>query len=177
MIDYLIEAADCLSKAERELRELLGKAAHNGDYSATRELSRVAQEVARLMGSLPGTNGAKKVIRTSAANALSPVYPKFYREKDRLVLVGQQRKSADQEYQHKCPKEVLDKLVAALLRSPNDLHQSPLTDYPAYLPATCLRWFRRLGLVRKHGHRGYQVLDPEHFEAKVEMQWERLPVF
>jgi len=179
MSDYRTRAADCLGKAEKQLQELLGKAAQEGDYNATLDLSRAAQEVARVAGLLAGTNGLKKEARAAAVNSLSPVYPKYYREGDRLVVVGKQKK-ADGEYQHKCPKAFLDTLVAALLMSPmpitaKDNLRTQLTGHPPYRLDNCLRWMRGSGLIKKHGHNGYEVLDREHFEANVAMHWNRLP--
>lgn len=178
MSDYRTRAAAYLSETEMQLRELLSEAAQEGDYNATLDLSRAAQEVARVAGAMTRTNGVKKEVRAAAVNTLSPMYPKYYREEDRLVLVGKQRKKADEEYEHKCPKAVLDKLVVTLQRAPitsKDLLHAQFTGYPDYLLATCLRWLRHLGLIKKHGHKGYEILDPEHFEANVAMRWERLP--
>jgi hypothetical protein len=169
--DVRARAYDCLAKAEKELRDLLIKAVQDGDYNATSDLNQAAQDVARVARPLAGTKGAERG---------AGVYPKYYRLGQRLVLTGKSKKRPNELYQHKAPKEVLDKLVAALLRSkepitPTEVLVTELHDYPAYQPTTCLRWMKDLGLVKRYGHKGYKVLAPDQFEVSVATHWERLP--
>lgn len=170
--DYRGRACDCLSNAEKELQDLLSKAAKDGDYNAIMDLSRAAQELAHLKGAV--VTGVKEPNSTA-------LYPKFYRKGDRLVLRGKRRRRANAEYEHECPKVVLDKLVTALLKAkvrpitPMDSIWPQLTGYARYQPRICLRWMRSLALIKKHGHKGYEVLDPEHFESNAQIHWERLP--
>ncbi len=180
MSDHRTQAAKCLGKVEKELQGFLSEAARAGDYPAVVDLGRAAEQVAQVARTLAGTNGMKTRAGAAAMNKPAPAYPRFFREGDRLVLVGRQRKKAG-EYDHRCPKADLDRLVAALLRSPitpktrEQLQQIQPPGSPEYLVSTCLRWLLHVGLVKKHGHKGYEVLDPQHFKANVATHWNQLP--
>jgi hypothetical protein len=172
--DFRGRAYDALVDAEKKLQGLLVKAVQDGDYNATADINQALQEVARVKRPLVRATGAKG----APGAGVSPT--KYYRDDQQLVLEGKSKKRPGESYQHKCPKLVIDNVVTALLRSkhpitPTGVLVESLPEFPAYQPMTCLRWLKDVGLVKKYGHKGYKVLDPQQFEANVAMQWEQLP--
>src|SRR5262245_15783482 len=180
MPDHRAQAAKRLGEVEKDLRQFLSDAARAGDYPAVADLGRVAEQVSQMARTLAGTNGVNHGAGATAVNETSQTYPKFFREGDRLVLVGRQRLK-DGEYDHRCPKADLDRIVDALLTPPitlktrEELQQLQPPGSPEYLVSTCLRWLVRAKLVEKDGHKGYKILDPQHLKANVKAHWDQLP--
>lgn len=109
-------------------------------------------------------------------------YPKFYREGDTLIKVGWS-KSEGSEYEHKCPRRVLDVLVAELTRIAGPGKRFvmdkvlPLrdpdggTEFPTYQPYLALAFLRQSGLIEQHGRSGYSIPKPKSIAADTSDAW------
>ena len=183
MNDYRSLAAACLDRTEKELRDLLSRAALEGGYEDIPELIRVAQDITRLTKSFGTGILAAEVaqlapVRVVGTAEAQPHGSQFSKEGNKLVVQGESRKRPGEVYQHKCPKESLDSVVTIMAKTPkitaDSLRSQLHDDCPAYLPNICLRWLRHLGVIKKSGH-AYEVLDPKQFAQDVAKQWENLP--
>jgi len=123
----------------------------------------------------------------SKATAMVPNgYPRFYREKDRLVKIGWS-KSQGKEYEHRAPKGAVVALMqAAASHAPNGSLFSmdrllPLTDpethaeFPSYQIYLALAWLRSEGVIKEHGRDGYAISSNSHTNDRLEALWEALP--
>jgi hypothetical protein len=184
--DYLSKGVEVVRGAENGLRTLLSEAALAGDFEAVMTLGVWAKEIKNLADGLtkapaPGSP------RAAATRGTSEGYPKFFRNENRLVMIGWSKKT-NTEYEHRAPKAVLDQLVPLLLsgtKNGEPMHMDKILQglkpenggvYPEYYARTFLRWLRMLGLVTKHGHQGYTVRNREGFEATVYNNWKRLAI-
>ncbi len=113
-------------------------------------------------------------------------YPKFCRRGDQLVKIGWSKREKA-EYEHKAPHQTVDVLTTAIARRSDngklftveDLLplKNPVdgTEIPSYQAYVALAWFRRLGLVKQHGRRGYSVKGPSRVGEAIVASWEQLP--
>lgn len=109
-------------------------------------------------------------------------YPKFFRDGDSLVKVGWS-KSEGAEYEHKCPKRVLDALVREFARVAGPgkrfvmANLLPLRDpaggeeLPGYQAYVGLAFLRQAGLVQQHGRSGYSIPKPKALVADAAAAW------
>ena len=193
-----------LKDAEVQLKELISEAALDGNYDVLDQLKDWAQRIKSFyeytdLGS-PKTTVAKAHETRIASETLretkrSPSkrkptrpagYPRFSIDGNSLVKSSWSKKQKD-EYHHKADRKVAEQLVGALLsRGKNREIIStdqlfPLSDggkdFPDYQSYSCLLWLKTIGLVRHLGREGYQIRDPDSFEAEFEQHWNELPAF
>jgi hypothetical protein len=131
------KAIRIIRDAEISLRELLSKAAANGEYAAVMQVGEWASDLARIIskatdstgskeaavdpviGSLPraalATKGKQRSRATGAgrSHSNSPRYPVFVKEGGNLVKIGWS-KSEKAQYEHKAPRRVLTLVASAL---------------------------------------------------------------
>jgi hypothetical protein len=110
-------------------------------------------------------------------------YPKFFRDGDTLIKVGWS-KSEGSEYEHKCPKRVLDVLVAELTRIAGPGRRFvmdkvlPLrdpetgTEFSTYQPYLALAFLRQSGLIEQHGRSGYSIPKTKSFVGDAGAAWQ-----
>ena len=178
-----------ISSAEIGLRELLSEAASEGDYEAVARIVESAKDLAAAgeklsTGNVPTNGHAAGTATPTVGNPMG--YPKFFRSADhKLVMLGWSKKGST-EYEHRAPRNVLNQLVSAL-RDTAPAGEPVTIDHllpmltgddgaalPQYYGRTFLRWLRAIGLVKKHGHAGYTVVDPTNFEREAAAYWRRL---
>jgi hypothetical protein len=183
--------------AEQAVAELAAKAMTRRAYVEAAVLLDVARQIheigqttplgpvaalpapAEPVGARPVTNPAR------AAGSRKPKkadYPKFFRDGDTLIKVGWS-KSEGSEYEHKCPKRVLDVLVAELphITGPGKRFVMdkvlPLSDpdtgveFATYQPYIALAFLRQAGLVEQHGRSGYSIPKPKTLTADADRAW------
>lgn len=126
-------------------------------------------------------------VREKATVAVPNGYPRFYRDKDRLVKIGWS-KSQGKEYEHRAPKAAVVALIQAVASHAPDGglfsmdRLLPLTDpgtnaaLPSYQIYLALAWLRSEGVVKEHGRDGYAVSSGSHANDRLEILWEALPV-
>ncbi len=136
------KAAQILKEAERELRDLLGKAAGEGDYEGVLQVAACAKRVGELLSELTVHSpdlGAGAVLSASVAGAgatsvstaaveparkgagIKPVkwrpgraaYPQFFRNGDVLVKIAWSKTNKG-EYEHKAQFGVVRDLITAI---------------------------------------------------------------
>ena len=159
---WIDQARQVVVQAETSVRSLLARAAEEGDYDALPPIAAIARAL-----SLIGKDSNEEPDEVPQASEKA-AYPKFSRTPhDRLRMVGWSDKKGS-EYRHEAPREVLDLVVEVLEQTcggeeplpideilPNIVHPDTGREFPEYYTRTCLRWLQGLGLVKKHGHRGY----------------------
>jgi hypothetical protein len=138
---------------------------------------------------LPAPARAARAATPTAAAATRKTrkadYPKFFREGDTLIKVGWS-KSEGSEYEHKCPKRVLDALVATLLSIGGDgvifatdqflpLIDAAQTEVPIYQVYLGIALMKQVAIIDQHGRRGYSIPRLAHFREAVEAAWHNLP--
>jgi len=112
-------------------------------------------------------------------------YPRFKREGETLVKIGWS-KSDRATYEHRSPRDVLARLVAAIkgvaVRDERfttedimPLHDDQDAELPSYQSYLCLAWLVVAGILEKHGRQGYTVRSASDLDAAVESAWQQLP--
>jgi hypothetical protein len=213
-MDFDRRAAEIIEGAEKALADLAAEAASARDYARATSLLALAQRLGeatsagetgrvalladshhRLAAShlrngdepplprLESRNGdAQPVGRKKGAPS---TYPRFKREDDTLVKIGWS-KSDRATYEHRSPRDVLNRLVEAIKRvavrderfTTEDI--MPLQDdqgaeLPSYQAYLCLAWLVVAGILEKHGRQGYTVAAAGDLDAAVESTWQQLP--
>lgn len=113
-------------------------------------------------------------------------YPRFLRERDRLVKVAWSKKERA-PYEHRAPRDVVDALVEAIQKhkGENKLFQAsdilPLKnrmheEYPSYQSYLALNWLRDVGVIRKKGREGYVLRPSAATKERLAHLWAALPV-
>jgi hypothetical protein len=112
----------------------------------------------------------------------------FYRNDRELIKIGYS-KTDRRTYEHRSPKELLDRLVGVVanlgsngrrfiteqLILPQDAR---LADVPSYQVYLCLAFLVLNGLVQKHGRSGYTIA-AEHakdLSLGLNAKWNELPI-
>lgn len=210
-MEFAHEVAEILSHAERKLRELTAHALERRDYLTVQRLSAIAERVATAgevdgvrqptspavnqRSALPASSGqVGRLDRSSPSMSAAVVssaevkpYPRFSRDENQLVKIGYSR-SERRTYEHRSPREVLDRLGAVLAdlgtegrKFVTDQILPPaeprLADVPSYQVYLCLAFLIRRGLVRRHGRSGYTVEchRAADLPTAVKAAWEALP--
>jgi hypothetical protein len=113
-------------------------------------------------------------------------YPKFLRDGESILKLGWS-KTAKAEYEHKAPKPVLMRLIAALAKLAATKKRFAMdevlplkesatgSDIPAYQAYVCLAWLRAVGVVTQHGRQGYSLAKKGAIDVRVEEFWRQLP--
>lgn len=182
------EVATILAEAERKLGELMAKALRQRDYAGIQRLSAITERVAAAASAgasidSPGHQQPPQKTKvdqlsmpspgsTRPVPALLPLeskpFPQFYRNGNQLVKVGYS-KSERRTYEHRAPREVLDRLAtllgeigAAGRQFATDSLLPPvetrLKDVPSYQVYLCLAFLIRGSFVRRQGRAGYTVV-------------------
>jgi hypothetical protein len=137
------------------------------------------------VGGRPARLGSSTARRSKRLPAKGE-YPKFCRRGDQLVKIGWSKREKT-EYEHKAPRQAVDVLTTAIARRADngklftveDLlplkNPADGSEIPSYQAYVALAWFRRLGLVKQHGRRGYSVKGPSRVGEAVVASWEQLP--
>lgn len=199
----LTRAIEVLEGAEKAIADLAAAASGQRDYASASLLLGLAQQVAAVRAHVDeGTNGAPSgngqgsqnspALRIAAVSAVpaarkvgGSLYPRFKCVAGTLVKVGWS-KSERTTYEHRSPREVLDRLIAALggLAKPGEVFTTeqfmPLkgsdgAELPTYQTYLCLAWLVTIGAVHRHGRQGYSVDNPEGLPQIVEQAWQGLP--
>jgi hypothetical protein len=199
----LNRAIELLEGAEKAIAELASRATAQRDYPQASTLITVAQRVASIRqsplfaaatGDGQAGNGAHtapaqpppgagpRVMRALGGHA----YPRFKREGDSTLVKVGWSKSDRSTYEHRSDKQVLEKVVDALVLAakPGELFTSeaflPLkdgdgTELPTYQCYLCLAWLVAIRVVERHGRKGYTVDNPEQLRQMAEEAWQALP--
>jgi hypothetical protein len=210
-MDVGIEVNKILGEAERRLSELTAEALRQKDYAAVQWLSLITQRVAAskidmdrktalsVGGDLtnassdtataPESNhgsGEKLFIaKPTDSSAGSKMFPQFYGDGDQLVKIGYS-KSERRTYEHRSPRDVLDRLTELLIKI-GDRGQQFTTEHilsrfqqqtpvvPSYQIYLCLAFLVRQGLVRRRGRSDYSTENEAgDFSAAVKAAWDKL---
>ena len=193
---YVDRAEAVIKETESTLRQCLSEAAKEGDYNAALKLAGWARTLSGLIKPQPAeeTKVGLRSVHPASVNAskkraergsAAVGYPKFYRERDRLVRVAWSKKER-QEYEHKASHALLDalsKLVAdrgADGRVFSSEEILPVIDpdgseYPAYQVYVGIAFLKSFGLLDQHGRQGYSIPNTKDFLKSIHAVWERLP--
>jgi hypothetical protein len=109
----------------------------------------------------------------------------FAKSGDVLVKIAWS-KSSKTEYQHKAPRNVVQKLADALARRSEGgsiismdtvlpLKADDGSQIPDYQVYVSLAWFRQIGAVKQNGRQGYTVKKASELLQQVEAAWADLP--
>lgn len=195
-------AHDFIDAAEKQLRELIARAAADGDYVVISQLVEAAEGLRRTTKLLAGAEasrgqpgsvpqGVEPVTEPPAPGAapIEPVkrttkeYPRFERQGERLIKVGWSKKERA-EYEHRTEKEVALAVSLYLAETPKDqvfrmddllpieIENDEVPLYQAYL---VLAWLRDRGLINKQGKDGYQWRVGDFDEPAFEAAWGSTP--
>jgi hypothetical protein len=124
-------------------------------------------------------------VEPHSRNTPGSSYPRFKREGETLVKIGWS-KSDRATYEHRSPRDVLNRLVAAVKRvavrderfTTEDimpLHDDQGAELPSYQSYLCLAWLVVADVLEKHGRQGYTVRSAGDLDAAVESAWQQLP--
>ena len=178
------QAMTLLRKTEKQLRVLLGQAAQDGEYDEVAKIANCARELKKHVEGLVSPPEGRKVRETARVNN-SEGYPKFFRDGNKLVMVGWSKKSST-EYTHIAPRVALDLLVEKLVEACETKETIPANellplanpesgeDFPDYYARTFLRWLRTIGIAKKDGHRGYHIRTELGYQSIIQSRWNRL---
>lgn len=195
---YSARVIQVLQAAEHALRQIIGEALDAKAYRDVATLANAANTVAALSLNLAEPGGVSKTTMTptadvhqviggvSAAPALHPsvptptgrsssaatrrgVYPRFFRDGDRLVKVAWSKKER-RTYEHRAPQEIVATLIEVIKKRKGEgkifdaddilpLTNSNGENYPSYQSYLALAWLRDVGVVIKKGRDGY-ILKP-----------------
>lgn len=191
-------AVEALREAEGTLRSLLGEAAAAGDYGSVVSIAAWGRVLSDLLQGQPSgqprtsqmavgsdTRAASRSVSKPPRVAAKQDYPRFYRQKDRLVRVAWSKREK-REYEQKAPYPVLDVLVSAISEKGGEgrifgtdellplanSDGTPIPDYQAYLALALLKY---AGLVDQHGRQGYSVRNVAEFRSVTKAVWRNLP--
>lgn len=193
-----------LQSAESGLAALASEAMLHRAYVDAALLLEVARQIQEIgQNTLPALSDTTRPVSTLADSAQSPRsvatsgslarrsaarrprkadYPKFFRDGETLIKVGWS-KSEGSEYEHKCPKRVLDVLVAELARLAGPGKRFvmdtvlPLRDpdtgaeFSTYQPYIALAFLRQAGLIEQHGRSGYSIPKARTLAADADGAW------
>jgi hypothetical protein len=194
-------AHDFIDAAEKQLRELIARAAADGDYGVISQLVEAAEGLRRTTKLLeraepvgpeqparPAEVDAPPV-QAASAPAVETVrkttreYPRFERQGDRLIKVGWSKKDRA-EYEHRTDKHIASAVSLYLAEVPkektfrmDDLLPIEIdgSDVPLYQAYLVLAWLRDRGLIGKQGKDGYQWLVGDFDEPAFEAAWGSTP--
>jgi hypothetical protein len=187
-------AAEILSEAERQLRQLTAEAAAAGDYTGIIRVAGWAKAIHDLTRTaLVGRLSSRSVSRTASVDArvrdngaVHTGYPRFFRRGAQLVRIAWSKREK-KEYQHKAPYIAIKVLADAIASAGKDGHLFkteevlPIRDandgseIPNYQAYVCIAWLKHTGLIDQHGRQGYSVPRLEEFLTTVESTWRSLP--
>jgi len=190
-------AREALREAEGRLKAIAAEAVEAERYATGASVTAAALQVAKLAESLEevaerlreeGAEAVDRVTRRARRRRYSgrPGYPKFMRCGDDVVRVGWSRRLKT-DYRHRAPLRLalpLARDVAELatdgrvvpsddffpLHDPEDAAEAP--TYQAYL---VLGWLVHLGMLEKHGRRGYTMADAGNLDGRIDAAWQELP--
>ena len=122
-MSYFDKALDAFSELQDELTSLIGQAAAAGEYDDVARIARLAGGVKDAVGRLDGVAGDSKPPDGGPSVDAEPAtaehgekgrralrardYPRFERERDRLVKVGWSKRDR-RSYEHRAPREVVE---------------------------------------------------------------------
>jgi hypothetical protein len=195
-------AHEFIGAAEQQLRDLIAKAAADGDYAVISQLVEAAEALRRTTKLLEGAEivrqepgGAAQAVELAtpappaSAPPIDPVrrttkeYPRFERQGDRLIKVGWSKKDRA-EYEHRTEKEIASAVSLYLAEVPKDqtFRMDDLlpieidgNEVPLYQAYLVLAWLRDRGLIGKQGKDGYQWRVGDFDEPAFEAAWGTTP--
>lgn len=211
---YSDRAIQLLQAAEHALRQMISEALDAKAYRDVGILADAANTVAALSLKLgEPAGGAPETITTPTAevqqamggssaapavHASAPtqtgrtnaatrrgVYPRFFRDGDRLVKVAWSKKER-RTYEHRAPQEIIATLIDVIKKRKGEgkifeaddilpLTNSNGENYPSYQSYLALAWLRDVGVVIKRGRDGYILkAGTAHREALARL-WLALP--
>jgi hypothetical protein len=190
----LRDAQRVVRDAERALRGLIEQGMAEHRYADVAEVARVADALARLLGArqevsrspAPPTPTPSRQRRVPKRDGSKKSYPRFVRDRDKLVKVGWSKKSKA-EYEQRTPFDVADALVSAIraqvgdgelfaatdvIPLPASENGASIPDYQAYL---ALKWLHNEGVVTKHGRDRYAIEQGRLADGMIGELRDRLP--
>lgn len=196
----MVDASRIIHDAEAQLRAAAAKAATSGAYDDVVVITTWAKTL-QAMAPKPGgvSNDAKSVHREAIfdrgeptlpgpskkdARKVSSRTPLFSRDSDYLIKTARSRRT-HQQYEHRASAEVINGMVDCLAeqRSSKKLitaeqllqayskRKGSVVSYQFYV---VLSWLTELGLLRRHGRRGYAIKSPSGISQDVQAAWAAL---
>ena len=179
----LEQGRDVIRGAEEALRTFLLKAVDEGDYDSVTKLNEYAKQLRDVLDNARDSSTMKDATVNTTASATE--YPKFFKSNDKLIMIGWSKKGQT-EYKHESPKSILELLVSTLQSGMANRDAVPMdellplkdpetdTEFPQYQIRLFLRWLRHIGIVSKHGHRGYSIKNSPDLQSTINANWRRL---
>ena len=175
-----------LRNAEQSLRGLIERAAAEQRYRDVAEIAKLADGITRLLSGqvalrAPQPRPQSRHVGSRRVAAQKKTFPRFLRDREKLVKVGWSKKSAS-EYQHRVPWEVVQAVLDVVKTKVGDgelfaatdvvpqLAESGVPDYQVYV---VLKWLHTEGVVSKHGRDRYAI---EPSKGDLRDLWRALPV-
>lgn len=180
-----VEIKEILVKTERDLQQLIAKAAEAGDYrgvdiarlaavkindierQTTESTVALSDDKEKTSKSAKGSTRKRKV---TARKGKKGAYPKFEVKKNVLVRIGWSKKQK-REYSHKVPLAVFNQTVKTM----GSLEKSSAgpfmaeeiieninkagTDIPSYQIYVAIGMLKKMGCIKQVGREGYQIPD------------------
>jgi len=186
-----------IGNAEEALRQVIVRAAENGDYRGVDTARAIAVKIHELKMQLEDSSALPTVAKEKATKVgksqrgtkkskrnkgRKSGYPKFEVKKGMLIRIGWSKKQK-REYTHKVPKVVFDVTVKAMARVAksgagpfmaeeviervNELSTEAIPSYQVYVVIGLLRM---CSCIKQIGREGYSI--PENIEKVAENAWE-----
>jgi hypothetical protein len=197
---YVEKAVAIVVEAQKKLVSLIAQASEEQEFSAVAEIAAMAEA---LKGSIriptgantlhnlydaPSANGDSSS-RSPAEEADHPLssspYPRFERERDRLVKIGWSKRDR-RTYEHRAPREVISAVVGGLSQRgrrgdvftveqvlPVKLQSGE--EAPSYQVYMALALLRATGAVKRHGKDGYSLVNGAITPEDFNQIWNTLP--
>ncbi len=189
------EINEILVKAERDLQQLIAKAAEVGDYRGVDTARSVAVKINEIQRQIiergiVSTSFSKKMeaggkVKTGKRKSVARKgkkggYPKFEVKKDTLIRIGWSKKQK-REYSHKLSRAIFD-LTVNSMESLAKNSAGPFmaeeiiekvnkagTDIPSYQIYVMIGMLKKMGCIKQVGREGYQISNV--FKEKAENTW------
>lgn len=178
------KAQQKVAALEVELRRSAAEVLQDGDYESGRRIAAIAERLSHLAGAPPreDTSSPGQAARRPLA---IPGDTSFVRSGDMIFRLGKQRKG-NGTYRHRVPISVVDAVAgraeqwtrAHALMSAEDFTQAASvggTIPPQYQVYGAMKWLEQLGILRRHGRRGYSVPDPKAARNVMQSALDELP--
>ncbi len=180
---------DILKEAENNLREMISKAAKDGDYRTVDMARGAAVEIKDLAARIenPSLKTSNKLHKETnrrtkkAVRSSKKKYPKFKVQNDSLIKIGWSKKQK-REYTHKAPKDVFEKTVNTMnalsnsgtgpfmaeqiIEKVNSHQQEIIPSYQIYI---VIGFLKKSGCIKQFGREGYNI--KTNIKRKADFEW------
>lgn len=169
---------------ELNLRKMAAETLESGDYDAGRRIASIAERLSHLAGTFHKMENSKLGLEPKVRQQIPGRTP-FVRSGDMIIRLGKQRKG-NGTYRHRVPLSIVHAVAGRAeswsrteaLMSAEDFTEAASNGGavpPQYQVYGAMKWLEQLGILRRHGRRGYSAPDPGKVRDLLESGLGTLP--